>query len=151
MASAKELVITLDGKRRVTAHVGAHAIHTDQPLDVGGEDSAPTPFELFLASIGACAGIFVQGFCAARQLDTSGIVLREWPRYDGKGTLVSVELAIALPPGFPARYRDALIKVVEQCSVKRAIAAQPHFVVRIAADSGSHALDEIDRERSHAH
>lgn len=134
MAGPKEMFITLDGRRRVTAHVGDHEIHTDQAVQNGGEDSAPTPYELFLASIGACAGVYVQGFCSTRGIDSSSIVIREWPRYDESGTLRAVELAIELPANFPPRYQEALVRVVEQCSVKRAIAARPEFQVRISAN-----------------
>ena len=72
MATQPELiVVTLPGGRRVDAQVGTHTIHTDQPRDNGGEDLAPAPFDVFLASIGACAGIFVQGFCAKRDIPTA--------------------------------------------------------------------------------
>lgn len=133
MVDSKELIITLDGRRRVTAHIGGHQIGTDQPVSNGGEDSAPSPFDVFLASLGTCAGIFVQGFCATRGIDTRGIRIHEWPHYDAQTTLKSVELAIELPVDFPVRYREPLLRVIEQCSVKRAIAAKPEFLVRISA------------------
>jgi ribosomal protein S12 methylthiotransferase accessory factor len=133
MADSRELIITLDGKRRITAHIGAHEIRTDQPVSKGGEDSAPSPFDVFLASLGTCAGIFLQGFCATRGIDTSGIRIHELPHYDGQGVLKSVELAVDLPVDFPARYKEPLLRVIEQCSVKRAIAAKPGFLVRISA------------------
>ncbi len=132
MASTAPLHVTLPGGRRVDVRLGAHLIHTDQPVSNGGEDSAPSPFDLFLASIGACAGIFVQGFCAARNLPTGGVVIEEQPHFDEAGVLRAVDLLVRLPPDFPERYRDAVVKVVEQCSVKRAIAAQPDFSVRVA-------------------
>lgn len=141
MAGASEIVITLPGGRQVDARVGEHLIHTDQPRDNGGEDSGPTPFQLFLASIGACAGIFVQGFCAARGIRYEGIRIVERPRTNDAGTLVAVELEIQLPEDFPQKYREAVVKVVEQCSVKRAILAQPEFQVRtsLAAETASAA------------
>lgn len=127
-----EIVVTLPGGRRVDAQVGAHVVHTDQPRAAGGEESAPTPFQLFLASIGACAGIFVQGFCATRGLPTADIRIRERPHFADNGVLASVDLDIELPPTFPEKYRDAVLKVVQQCSVKKAIAAQPQINVRTA-------------------
>jgi ribosomal protein S12 methylthiotransferase accessory factor len=133
MASRAPLIVTLPRGRRVDVQVGQHVLHTDQPLTAGGEDSAPSPYELFLASIGACAGIFVQGFCAARKLPTEGIRVVEQPHFDEKGVLSSVDLDVQVPQDFPERYRDALIKVVEQCSVKKAIAAQPGFAVKVTA------------------
>jgi putative redox protein len=130
MANASEIVTYLPGGRRVNVVVRGHTVFTDQPVDNGGEDSAPSPFEIFLASIGACAGIFVQGFCATRDLPTEGIRIVERPILDAEGALKDVQLDIQLPPGFPDKYREALIRVVEKCSVKRAIAAQPTFTVR---------------------
>jgi putative redox protein len=129
MKEPSEIIVTLPGGRRVDARVGAHLVHTDQPVANGGADSAPSPFQLFLASIGACAGIFVQGFCAARKLPTDGIRIVERPTFAEDGTLTAVDLQLELPPDFPEKYREAVAKVAEQCSVKKAIAAQPAFTV----------------------
>ena len=133
MASTPEIVVSLPGGRRVDAQVGGHVVRTDQPVGNGGEDTAPSPFQLFLAAIGTCAGIFVQGFCAKRGIPFEGIRIVERPRYDEAGTLIAVDLDIEVPPGFPEKYREALVRVADQCSVKRAIQAQPVFQVRTVA------------------
>ena len=124
-----EMLIDFPGGARVDAHFGPYAVRTDQPPRGGGEGSAPTPFTTFLASIGTCAGIYVQGFCAKRNIPIEGIRLVERPSFDDKGTLVKVEMRIELPPSFPEKYRDAVIRTVEQCSVKPSIQAQPVFDV----------------------
>jgi ribosomal protein S12 methylthiotransferase accessory factor len=125
-----EILVTLPGGRRVDARLGEHLVRTDQPRDNGGEDTAPSPFQLFLAAIGTCAGIFVQGFCAKRGLPTEGIRIVERVRYAEDGTLAGVDLDIEVPAGFPDKYREALVRVADQCSVKKAIQAQPVFQVR---------------------
>jgi len=130
MASTTEIMVTLPGGRRVDAQVGRHIIHTDQPISNGGEDAAPAPFDVFLASIGACAGIFVQGFCAKRSIPYEEIRILERPEYDANGILHAVDFDIQLPPGFPEKYRGALVRAVEQCSVRRAIQARPTFRVQ---------------------
>ncbi len=130
MSDTREVIVTLPGGRRVDAHVSGHTIHTDQPLALGGEDTAPAPFDLFLASIGTCAGIFVQGFCAKRNIPFEGIRLVERLTYDDAGVLSGVALEVALPPDFPEKYKDAIVRVVEGCAVKKAIAAQPTFTVK---------------------
>ncbi len=130
MAGDSEITVVLPGGRRVDALIGAHVVRTDQPRDNGGEGTAPSPFELFLASIGTCAGIFVQGFCAKRGLSSEGIRIRERPRFGADGALASVDLEIEVPHDFPEKYREALVRVADQCSVKRAILAQPRFDVR---------------------
>jgi putative redox protein len=131
MAGASEIRVTLAGGRRIDAHVGHHVVHTDQPVDNGGEDRAPSPYQLFLASLATCAGIFVQGFCAKRELSTEGVGLVLRTATDAEtGTLARVTIDIEVPPEFPEKYRDALVRVVDGCSVKRAIQAQPAFETR---------------------
>lgn len=129
MSATTEIVITLPHQRRIDAQLGGHVIHTDQPTDNGGEGVAPSPFDLFLASLGTCAGIFVQGFCAKRGLSTEGIRLVERPAYGEDGVLKGVDIELQLPPTFPEKYREAVVRVAQECSVKRAIAAQPQFTV----------------------
>jgi ribosomal protein S12 methylthiotransferase accessory factor len=134
MAGTTEIVVTLPGGRRVDAQVGNHLVRTDQPVENGGEDTAPSPYQLFLAALGTCAGIFVQGFCAKRELPTEGIrILQRLYQDPETGVLGRVELDVEVPPGFPEKYRDALVRVVDQCSVKRAIQAQPQFETRVVA------------------
>ena len=80
-----EMIIDFPGGARVDAHYGNHTIKTDQPFQGGGEDSAPTPFSVFLASIGTCAGIYVLGFCRQRGLPTENIRIVERMQYAPTG------------------------------------------------------------------
>ncbi len=126
-----EMEITFPGGARVDANFGDFNIQTDQPVQGGGDGSAPTPFATFLASIGTCAGIYVLGFCQKRGLKTEGIRLTQSLRTDPEtGVLAGVDVDIEVPSDFPANYRDALVRVAEQCAVKKAIQAQPRFDVR---------------------
>jgi putative redox protein len=115
----EEFVIDFPGGQRVDAHFGPHTIPTDQP-SAGAEGSAPTPFALFLASLGTCAGIFVLGFCRQRGLPTEGVRLIEHVERDPNTHMVShVSIEVHLPVGFPEKYRDAVIRSAEQCTVKK--------------------------------
>lgn len=129
MSATTEIIITLPHQRRIDAQLGEYVVHTDQPKDNGGEGVAPSPFDLFLASLGTCAGIFVQGFCAKRGLSTEGIRLIERPSYGEGGVLKAIDIELQLPPTFPEKYKEAVVRVASECSVKKAIAAQPQFTV----------------------
>jgi len=132
-----ELVVTFPGGKRVNAEYRGHLMATDQTVDNGGEGSAPEPYSLFLGSIGACAGIFVLGFCQARNIDSTGIRLTQRMEWDeATHVLKKVEIDIHVPPEFPAKYHDALVRSANGCSVKKAIQAQPVFEVRTVVDSG---------------
>jgi putative redox protein len=128
---SSEMIVTLPGGKRVDTQIGKHVIRTDQPVEGGGEDSAPAPFDLFLASIGTCAGIYVAGFCQKRGLPTDGIRIVQRNHSDPEtGTLVRVEMDVVVPAGFPEKYLEALVRVADQCKVKKAIQAQPVFEVK---------------------
>jgi ribosomal protein S12 methylthiotransferase accessory factor len=128
---SSEMIVTLPGGKRVDTQIGPHVIRTDQPVAGGGEDSAPAPFDLFLASIGTCAGIYVAGFCQKRGLPTEGIRIVQRNHSDPEtGTLVRVEMDVMLPAGFPEKYVEAVVRVADQCKVKKAIQAQPVFEVK---------------------
>jgi putative redox protein len=132
MDSGGEIIVRLTGGRRVEAQLGGHRVLTDQPRDNGGEDSAPTPFQVFLASLGTCAGVFIQGFCAKRGIPYEGLRLIERPTFAPGGGLKSVEFELELPPTFPPNYKEALLRVIDQCSVKRAIQSAPEFRARVS-------------------
>jgi len=122
--------ITFDGGKVVTAHSGGHIIKTDQPLDNGGGNTAPAPFELYLASIGTCAGIYVKSFCDNRRIPAENIRILEHIEYNRETHLPdSIKLEIKLPPDFPEKYRDSLINVANLCLVKKSIANPPEFSV----------------------
>jgi putative redox protein len=126
-----EMVIDFPGGARVDAHFGPYSVRTDQPPMGGGEGSAPTPFAVFLSSMGTCAGIFVLGFCKQRGLPTDGIRIlqRAIPDTFNRGMVGKVQFEIQVPPEFPAKYYNALVRSAEQCAVKKHLEHPPEFEV----------------------
>ena len=122
--------ITFDGGKIITAHTSGHIIKTDQPTNAGGENSAPTPFELFMASIGTCAGIFVKTFCEHRGIATEGIKIIQTAQYNQEtGLPTNIKLDIKLPIDFPEKYKSSVISAADLCKVKKTIANPPIFEV----------------------
>ena len=122
--------ITFDGGKVVTAHAHGHSIRTDQPLDNGGGDTAPAPFDLFLASIGTCAGIYVKSFCDNRKIPTDKIKIIQKTEFSKEtGLPVDLTIDIQLPPDFPEKYKASVISVAELCKVKKSIANPPVFKI----------------------
>jgi len=125
-----EMIIDFPGGARVDAHFGGFAVPTDQPPAGGGQSSAPTPFATFLSTIGTCAGIYVLGFCRQRGIPTDGIRLVQRMRTDPVTRLVGeIHVTIELPPGFPEKYRDAVVRAADQCAVKKHFERPP--VIRV--------------------
>jgi ribosomal protein S12 methylthiotransferase accessory factor len=126
-----DIAITFPGGKRVDAAFDEWVLRTDQPVELGGNGTAPAPFDLFLASLATCAGIYVLGFCQARGIPTDGMRLIQHNRFDtANHQLQAVELEILLPASFPEKYRDAVIRAAEGCKVKKLLAAPPAISVR---------------------
>jgi len=122
--------ITFGGNKKINASFHGFEIKTDQPESAGGNNSAPTPFDLFLASLGTCAGIFAVGFLQSRNLSTEGFKINLSFDWDETSHLVKkVGMRITLPKGFPQQYKAALIKSTELCTVKRHLANPPEFEI----------------------
>lgn len=129
-----EMEITFPGGARVDASFGPFTVQTDQSPRGGGEGSAPEPFALFLASIGTCAGIYVLGFLKQRGISSEGvrIVQRVHPNLL-TGMIEQIDLEIHVPPEFPERYYEALVRSAELCAVKKHLENPPRFNVKAIA------------------
>jgi len=123
-----EMEITFPGNKRVDAQFRHFTIPTDQPASVGGDDSAPAPFDLFIASIGTCAGIYALSFMQQRDIPTEGSSIHLLAERDPETKLIgTITLDLVLPPAFPEKYTEAIIKAVELCAVKRHLHQPPEF------------------------
>lgn len=119
-----KVAIEFPGGRRVDAQLRGHRVATDQPAEAGGGDAAPSPFELFFVSLATCAGYYALRFCESRQIEREGLdVELQVERGPNHGPITAVRLLVTLPEGFPERYREALLRAVDQCAVKKFIAA----------------------------
>jgi putative redox protein len=133
-----EITVDFAGGTRVDAHFGSFVVATDQPLAHGGQNTAPSPFELFLASLATCAGFYVLGFCKMRGISTNGIRLIQRIERDAATKLVSKVLQeIQLPAEFPQQYASAVIRAAESCLVKKHLENPPTFVVTTSVASSS--------------
>ncbi len=129
----KEMKITLGENKRVAAHYKGKVIHTDQPVRDGGDDSAPAPFDLFLASIGTCAGYYIQAYCQQRGLPTEGIHLVQQMHVDKEAKMIGrISMEIHLPGGFPEKHKKALVRAAEACTVKKHISMAPEFSISLS-------------------
>ena len=130
-----EMRIIFNGDQKVIAEYKGFRIETDQPIYAGGQGSVPAPFDLFLASIGTCAGYYVFAFCRQRNLPLEDvyvtlktIINREAKRID------KIVIEVHLPEGFPDKYNQAVLKAIDQCAVKKHIVESPEFELKTVKD-----------------
>jgi putative redox protein len=130
-----DITITFPGGKKVDAAFEGRVVRTDQPVALGGSGTAPAPFDLFLAALATCAGLYVLGFCQARGIPTDGIKLVQHNQFDATTHhLQRVDLEIDLPASFPEKYRDAVVRAAEGCKVKKVLASPPAISVATKLD-----------------
>ena len=118
-----------DGKK-IDAKIGEFTINTDQAIANGGDESAPEPFQLFLASIATCAGIYALSFCQSRNIRPDGMALSmecEWD--EDKKRYPKMSINLKLPEGFDEKYRKAVVLSMDLCSVKKHMMDPPEFEI----------------------
>jgi uncharacterized OsmC-like protein len=126
--------VSFPGEKLVAVQIGRHSITTDQATELGRNDSAPAPFDLFLASVAACAGIYVLAFLQARKLSTEGLVLTQHVVFNAETLLPSkFRIELTLPRDLPEKYRAAVVRAAENCKVKKTMLAMPEIEV-VAVD-----------------
>jgi ribosomal protein S12 methylthiotransferase accessory factor len=143
--------IQFTGGLRVEALHNGYRIRTDQPTVAGGDGTAPSPFDLFLASIGTCAAYYALRFHQLRNLDTEGLAvsLQADPSEAGR-QIRSIRIEVVLPPKFPEKYREAILRAIDQCAVKRHLVEPPAVeIVTIPATSKrEHRPPSIETHRA---
>ncbi len=116
-----------DGKK-VHAEYNGFTHQTDQPTYAGGDGSAPSPFELFLASLATCAGFYVLSFCQQRGIDTNEVELIQSVEVNPQTRMIGkLNIEIKLPADFPEKYQSAVIQSAGLCAVKKHMETPPEF------------------------
>ncbi len=111
--------ITFEGNKKVKVRVKDFDIWTDQPKEQGGDSSAPTPIDLFLASLGSCSGVFVLNFLKQHALPENVYLTLEPVWNINDYVIDKINVIIHTPAGFPEKYKHALIEVAKRCLVAR--------------------------------
>ncbi len=128
--SAKELIVKFGDGLKVDVEYKGFVIKTDQPVRDGGGGTAASPFDYFLVSLAACAGFYALAFCRERQISVEGLgVTMTTERGEVSKMIDKVTIAVDLPPHFPEKYRSALVKAIDHCTVKAHILRPPQFEI----------------------
>jgi putative redox protein len=119
--------------------VRGNLIHVDQPIEAGGGDAGPTPTELFVTSLAACAAFYARRYLARHGLPAEGLdVTATYTMSDRPPARVTcIALRIRPPAAIPEHRRKALIAVAEHCTVHNSIMRIPE--IRIDIDPAAQA------------
>ncbi len=126
----KELTVVFGENYKIDVAYKGFTVKTDQPVRDGGDGTAPSPFDYFLVSLAACAGYYALAFCKERKLATEGLsVTMTTERGEASKMIDKVTISLGLPAGFPEKYKFAVVKAVDHCTVKAHILRAPQFEI----------------------
>jgi uncharacterized OsmC-like protein len=115
---------------RFRIRIRDHVLSVDQPVDAGGGDTAPTPTEIFVASLTACVAFYARRYLHRHHLDTTGLTVEASFRLADKPTRVDrIDLTIRLTANLPPARRDALLAVARHCTVHNSITSPPDISI----------------------
>ncbi len=128
-----ELTIHHEEELRFSAHSGDHRLIIDLPEPLGGTGQGMTPPQLFVASLGACLGVYVVDYCETVGVPSQGLkVMMHWEQSDRPKRIGRIRAEIMLPHGdvSPARLA-AIQRVAEQCLLHNTLKEVPAFDIEI--------------------
>ena len=126
----KELKVVFGDNYKIDVDYKGFTVKTDQPVRDGGDGTAPGPFDYFLVSLAACAGFYAVAFCRERKIPMEGLgVVMTTERGEVSKMIDKMTITVDLPAGFPEKYRFALVKAIDHCTVKAHIQRAPQFEI----------------------
>lgn len=112
--------------------VRGHVLTVDQPLSDGGDDTAPTPVELFVAAVASCAAHYAGRFLDRHGAGRDGLSVRaEFRMADDRPARVAALSLTVLAPTLPPQRLPALRAVVSHCTVTNTLARAPEIELEV--------------------
>jgi putative redox protein len=127
-----------DGALIETLVDGRFRIDSDQPAPHGA-DTAPSPYDIFLASLSACTGYYAQAYCRKWKLPHAGIRVELAPEFDAAHRLTRIAMALHVPDDFPEAHRAGLMRNAGNCLVKKTLETPPEIALQLLVDPSAGA------------
>jgi putative redox protein len=126
------LTVRPGGRDRFEITVREHMVAVDQPPPAG-DDTAPTPVELFVASLAACVAVYAQRYLERHAIDTSGLqVTATYDMASDPARVDSVDLDVTVPAVLGEERQAAMLAVASRCTVHNSLTSPPQVRIGIS-------------------
>ena len=130
-ADAHEMDVRYVAGESYEVSVRGHRVLVDQPADAGGLDTAPTPTELFVASLATCVAFYAGRYLTRHGYDRDGLAVSAGFEMasDRPARVSRIRLTVRAPADLPAARRPALRAVVSHCTVHNSLTSPPSVAI----------------------
>jgi putative redox protein len=118
-----------DSLRQEIVVDGRHRLVTDQPIELGGEGTGPSPHELLPAALAGCIAFVLTRYARTKGWELGGIDVDV--EYDHKATPRTFDIVVRFGAELDARQLGRLEKVAEACPLRRSIETGFEFATRL--------------------
>ncbi len=111
--------------------VREHHVSIDEPLDQGGDDSAPSPQEMLAASLASCTAITMEMYAQRKGWDLGYVEVEVEYTPAERGCPTKFELVLRLPSDAPAEHVEKLKIIATKCPIHRVLDGEVMFNERV--------------------
>ncbi len=141
-----EIIVTETGKGRYTQEItiGKHVLTADEPINSGGNDTGPSPYDLLLASLGACTSMTLRMYAELKKipLQKVTVILRHEKIYaidcaacENSGSKIDhIDRQIALQGNLTTEQRKQLLEIANKCPVHRTLISETMITTELVED-----------------
>jgi uncharacterized OsmC-like protein/fermentation-respiration switch protein FrsA (DUF1100 family) len=125
---------TRRGRFQQDVRAGRHRLLADEPVQVGGSDSGPNPYDLLLAALGACTSMTLRLYAERKALPLDRVTVRlshskihavDCEQCETKeGMIDRIERVITLAGELDADQRTRLLEIADKCPIHRTLTSE---------------------------
>jgi len=129
-----DVIVSSTGFLREEIRTGNHVFIADEPLEAGGTDEGPAPYELLLAALGACTAMTLQIYARRKQwpLEKVEVSLSHDRIYahdcaecvTKEGKITRIDRYISLTGRLSDEQKSRLLEIAQQCPVHRTLTSE---------------------------
>jgi putative redox protein len=126
------MVVEYAGGMKLVAHYRGLEVASDQPEKDGGGNTAMTPTQLMVASLGMCVGVFILYFARRHEIAVEGMRIEtDYEMVEGPRRVGKMQVRVEMPGELSDQERATLQRVAEQCVVHNTLTHPPEIDVSV--------------------